>query len=135
MEKEFVTYEIALKLKELGFDKECLMWYCHENNLTYDLIFKQYKEEDYFCNAPLWQQAIDWLMRVHNMDIEITRYRYYDTFINSWTYNVFVKVFNESELDKTYFVRNTLNNTIFTSYEEAREEGIIKAIEICQQKI
>ena len=24
MQKQFVTYEIALKLKELGFDEECI---------------------------------------------------------------------------------------------------------------
>lgn len=129
MEKEFVTYEIALKLKELGFNEPCFGVYYDKDGNIRKTDFSE------IGDAPLWQQAIDWLMRVHNMDIEITRYRYYDTFINSWTYNVFVKVFNESELDKTYFVRNTLNNTIFTSYEEAREEGIIKAIEICQQKI
>ena len=61
MEKQFVNYEIAVKLKELGFDEECLMWYCHENNLTNDQIFRQYKKEDYFCEAPLWQDAIKWL--------------------------------------------------------------------------
>ena len=27
MEEQFVTYEIALKLKELGFDEKCLVWY------------------------------------------------------------------------------------------------------------
>ena len=27
MEKEFVTYELAVKLKALGFDEECLSYY------------------------------------------------------------------------------------------------------------
>ena len=27
MEKEFVTYEIALKIKDLGFNEECFRYY------------------------------------------------------------------------------------------------------------
>jgi hypothetical protein len=61
MNKEFVTYDIAKKLKELGFDEECLMWYPHEKLLTADLIFTQYKDTEEFCNAPLRQQAFRWL--------------------------------------------------------------------------
>ena len=32
MKKQFVTYEIALKLKELGFDEECLAIYYKDDN-------------------------------------------------------------------------------------------------------
>ena len=69
MKKQFVTYEIALKLKELGFDEECFGYYSQNdtNDMHYLCI---YQEEDYFLSgdvpsiigleAPLWQQAIDW---------------------------------------------------------------------------
>ena len=30
MEEEFVIYEIALELKELGFDEPCFAWYVSE---------------------------------------------------------------------------------------------------------
>lgn len=36
MEKQFISYEIALKLKELGFDKECFV--CWENNTEYQMM-------------------------------------------------------------------------------------------------
>ncbi len=36
MEKEFVTYEIASELKELGFDEECLAYYTTGNEVTLD---------------------------------------------------------------------------------------------------
>ena len=32
MKKQFVSYEIALALKELGFDEECIGFYYNENN-------------------------------------------------------------------------------------------------------
>ena len=38
MEKEFVTHEIALALKELGFDEECLGWYNFKNSDNWLLL-------------------------------------------------------------------------------------------------
>ena len=84
MEKQFVTYEIALKLKELGFDEPCLASYYTDDERnyakdgTYDcrqkisssIDFDPFKEEfdnfyinsneTYYVSAPLWQQVIDW---------------------------------------------------------------------------
>lgn len=78
MKEQFVTYEIALKLKELGFDESCFA-------IFYQGKFMNGKIESYVwnlvnsvrtnsdCNsidivtAPLWQQAIDWLFINHDM--------------------------------------------------------------------
>jgi hypothetical protein len=72
MKQEFVEYEIAKALKDMGFDEECLMWYPHEKLLTADLIFRQYSENEEFCNAPLIQQAFRWLrdkyQYIHGID-------------------------------------------------------------------
>ena len=96
MEEQFVTYEIALKLKELGFNKPCLASYYTDDERnyakdgTYDcrqkisssIDFDPFKEEfdnfyinsneTYYVSAPLWQQVIDWFKEKHNMYIEIT---------------------------------------------------------------
>ena len=64
LEKQFVSYMIALKLKELGFNEECFGYY--DNWLNYG------KEKTTFrlglCKGdikvvptPLWQQAFDFL--------------------------------------------------------------------------
>ena len=66
MEKQFVTYEIALKLKELGFDEECLA--CFHTFLTTDnklplfrnFIINKNSAIKNHVSAPLWQQVIDW---------------------------------------------------------------------------
>ena len=59
MKEQFCTFEIALKLKELGFDEPCLGYY--EQTLdSRPLIITNY-EEDLYLKAPLWQQAISFL--------------------------------------------------------------------------
>jgi hypothetical protein len=52
MEKEFVTYEQALALKELGFDEKCIA--------THGYIDLYINEEDGHLPAPLKQQVFRW---------------------------------------------------------------------------
>ena len=57
MEKEFVPYDIALAIKELGFDEPCFGFYSlHEKNKAVG--------GNYPCDgtnsAPLYQQAFRW---------------------------------------------------------------------------
>lgn len=61
MKEQFVTYEIALKLKELGFDEPCFGWYSYEefNPLRIQKC-ETYLGIESCTKAPLWQQAIDW---------------------------------------------------------------------------
>ena len=86
MEKEFVPYEIALELKELGFNEHSLKcWFPNPNNKRKNYIrinsdtllpnqFKTVEElmnEGVFTNtiyAPLYQQAFRWLYQ--KLDIE-----------------------------------------------------------------
>lgn len=74
IEKQFVTYEIALALKELGFDEPCMAIYRDRwNDFGVTLISDGIKikgtqsntlyyksDKEMICLAPLWQQAIDW---------------------------------------------------------------------------
>ena len=58
MEKEFVPYELAVKLKSLGFNEPCFGYYKDmkgEKVLLYDTM-----DFDGECNAPLYQQAFRW---------------------------------------------------------------------------
>jgi len=78
MKKLFVTYPIASKLKELGFDEPCLMYYykdnenkLHSNVSTSTLYGAMISEEENIVmerqiKAPLWQQAISWLLKHHS---------------------------------------------------------------------
>jgi hypothetical protein len=65
MEKEFVSYEIALALKELGFDEPCLMVYNYKKQviLNNKIPYKERTNQPnpYLCTAPLKQQVFRWL--------------------------------------------------------------------------
>lgn len=115
-EKQFVTYEIALALKELEFDEECLAWYAHEKCFSSDYIFLQYREDLEFAFAPLWQQAIDWLREKKKIHIGISLY--YDG------YSIDVRNFNND----TSFC----TNGEILEFHKAREQAILKAIELCK---
>lgn len=76
MNTKFVSYQIALKLKELGFNEKCFGYF------TKDEVFFYFDVDDFsssytknldnlivnsvdklYCTAPLWQDAIDWLFK------------------------------------------------------------------------
>jgi len=58
MNKEFVSYEQALALKELGFDESCFAVYSeHDKTRVYD---ESAIREGLKIQAPLYQQAFRW---------------------------------------------------------------------------
>jgi len=71
MEKQFVTYEIALKLKELGFDRECFGIFSGEKLIIQgEWLYSTNSEtmsETTNPTAPLWQQAIQWIWSYHKI--------------------------------------------------------------------
>lgn len=77
MEKQFVPVEIAIKLKELGFDEPCfgffdikgLHSYNHEKN-TKNINSKWEQDiRNIIISAPIYQQVIDWFRINYDIDI------------------------------------------------------------------
>lgn len=109
MEEQFVPYELALKLKELGFKEDCFRYYNVHGELGNSFNLST-------TVAPLWQQAFDWFREKHNIYFTVD---YGIDFIDNSKYWVF---------DKGY-----PNNTKYKTYEEARLEclkELIKRIEL-----
>jgi hypothetical protein len=69
MKKEFVPYEQAVALKELGFDEICIATYDEDEYFEF-LDFEQsyYTIPSKLIQAPLYQQAFRWLYQ--KLDIE-----------------------------------------------------------------
>ncbi|MDA3856287.1 MAG: hypothetical protein PF569_08570 [Candidatus Woesearchaeota archaeon] len=123
MKKQFCTYEIALALKELGFDEKCFGWYNPKIMVySFDIGFisnsEKWLHEDQ-CAAPLWQQAIDWLDNKYNIFITLA------LLANGYG----------------FYIHNNYNNTnkgdgcgIYYTLYQAREVAILKAIEIIKNK-
>ena len=76
MEKEFVTYELAIKLKELGFNEPCLKSYGSDGLLN---MF----DHEMYLSAPLYQQAFRWFREKYYWTIKVNQITK-----NSWSYTL-----------------------------------------------
>ena len=134
MEKEFVTYEIALDLKELGFDEPCFGYYIggdwdhDEYDMTFqfqiDLSKGNYLLDDKKCTAPTFSQAFKWFREKYKIECYVNCY---------WS--------EEDSTKRTYFANYNYGSDIFYSiniefktYEEAELECLKKLISIVKNK-
>ncbi len=65
MKNEFIPYESALELKQLGFNEPCLSYYEGE---SFSHHLASIKGDDYIIPSPLYQQAFRWFRDKHNID-------------------------------------------------------------------
>lgn len=121
MEKEFVPYELAVKLKELGFDKPCFGCYLDDKYLCKELTERQ----DYFAgqeaSAPLWQQAFDCFRNEHNFIVSPIKY---------YQYYFAIEKINKG-ICETEFIDDTYP---LDTYEQARLACLEKLIELVTNK-
>ena len=79
MEKNFVTYNQALALKELGFDEPTLLCYdkCDMLSSYVETVFKpkNYNTSGYVKSAPTIAEVVMWLYEKHGIWIDV---RYMD---------------------------------------------------------
>lgn len=152
MKEQFATYEIAVALKELCFDEECFGYYTSmkdwmmkgkysdgklhfhgpnwsnsDNTMYFMYVQNSFGDRNsvvknsYFTKAiknvatPLWQQAINWFREEHELHITI-----FSKSQESWMFRITKK--GES-------LEAGLYGEDFDTYEQAREEAILEAIE------
>ena len=100
MEKEFIPYEQALALKELGFDEPCFGLY-HNDKTCYPTQCKSHEQfHGQVCSAPLRQQAFEFFRKKYNVHMYPTKYDETKWWVNwaTWTSKVF-DTFEEAEFE------------------------------------
>ena len=127
MESLFCPYELALELKELGFDEISLFYYAtayegnplsHCPHLLLNSQLEGFENEP--ISAPLRQQALRWFREKYGLhyiickNIQMDGYGYREVILISYM--------EENE------------NTIFKTYEEAELACIRKLIEIAKEQ-
>jgi hypothetical protein len=139
MEKEFISHEQALALKELGFDEPCLGYWRNEdspNPITIgqyttkeDMEYEISGQDEYhnFKNiialAPTFSQAFRWFREKHNI---------YSIILHSYADN--------KEVKDRFFYEVTIGKKLkqeleyHTTYEEAELACLKKLIEIVKYK-
>jgi len=132
MNKEFVPYEQALALKDLGFNEPCLAQYRKYEVGEPDLdigfskneIVMQFHKLSKFCSAPLYQQAFKWFRDKYNLD-SFVKHLYKST----------IKVGYYFGIDEYKGVKFQMDFDIwYNTYEEAELECLKKLIEIVKKK-
>lgn len=136
MKEQFVPYKIALKLKELGFDEECLAYYYKHGNSKKEKLFYYPSQDEYDIDdhpylepnsktnsdAPLWQQAFDWFRDKYNLVSEIFHNPEYEW--KNWKYRFYWT---------TERLRlSNISDGHYETYEEARLECLKKLIKIVE---
>jgi hypothetical protein len=122
--KDFVPYEQALALKELGFDEPCFGNYkkthkeLEKSFYCYNSDYVDYNED--YIAAPLYQQVFRWFREKYNLKSWVEEHTA-DTFI----YEIRPHVLTQYKQGETY---------VYTNYEEAELECLKKLIEIVKEE-
>lgn len=111
MKKEFIPYEEALQLKELGFDEHCASYFAEKTLMSTIRAVKQewFILQD-FLAAPLYQQAFRFFREKYNLQSHI---EYNKGFYEWWI---------------------LLNVETFSTYEEAQLSCLKKLIQIAKNR-
>ena len=131
MNKEFVPYELAVKLKELGFDEPCGNIYDNKKELRrslleYPIINSKngFHESSGIITAPLYQQAFRWFREKYN--ILATIYSNASGYLYEWHDAVGGTHRGWSEYE------GPNDSGVWNTYEEAELACLNKLIEIVQ---
>ena len=125
MEKEFIPFELAVKLKELGFDEKCLGYYIKNSSLWCNWLDVKFNDdpsndkEDFVADAPLYQQAFRWFREKYKLHHVIHQFNF------------------KKDTDKEYLAEvDKIEDGFeyFRTYEECEHFCLDKLIEIVKTK-
>lgn len=142
MTEDFVTFELAKKLKEKGFYYKCVSTYDKDGMLGYNYIqptsiraigfdeclCSHNVENDGCIDSPTISQVLKWLREIHKVYIEPCILADADTdgdgkIINEYIYWSF-SVTNIETGDMIYYEYEHVDDKRFDSYEQAAIAGI-----------
>lgn len=130
MKEEFVNYNQALALKELGFNEECFKYYIETGECVYASYSKHFniypKNSDLmpeWASTPLKQQVFKFFREKYNLLCPIDNSEY-----TNWYY-VIRKIVSKNDP-----LINSISSGNFSLYEEAESACIDKLIEILKDK-
>jgi hypothetical protein len=130
MNKEFINYEQALALKELGFDEPCFGYYqqeWHDDGMTelepslQMIISKQHQHAHQICTAPTFSQAFRFFRKKYKLGHSICPYS-----LNA--HIIELEPIDDEPKEYTVYISN------FYTYENTELECLKKLIEIVKNK-
>lgn len=133
MKNEFVKYEQAVALKELGFDEDCFGYYIKVYDRTHlyyinpdDIGSSNGDDKQYGdCTAPTYSQAFRWFREVHGLYPEV--HSIVDIYGKTVIFNAHINHLPKDESIGCFLGK-------YETYEEAESACLDKLIEICKNK-
>ena len=137
MEKEFIPYEQALALKELGFDEPCFGYYFNKQ-----LSFGARTSYGEVVEAPLYQQAFRWFRENFGILVIIDMQKSSGYGLNSAffhtikvpTNQIQFKIITNVHDSKEELFEDWISKKAHKTYEEAELECLKKLIEMVKEK-
>jgi hypothetical protein len=133
MEKEFVPYELALRMKQLGFDEPCIAWYVSKSyGLEYGKVIKPDLIKEAVL-APTFSQAFRWFREKYGLYSWI---QLHNGYINDSFYPELPIIFSimDRKTGNKYYERDIPHNYLYKINEEAELACLEKLLEIVEQK-
>ena len=127
MEKEFVPYEQALSLKELGFDEPCFAWFVSEE---YGLEFGKVIKSDLIKDgvvASTYSGSFRWFREKYNLLGNV-----YSN-ASGWLWEIHDNIGGTHRFGSEWS-GDCEESGMFTSFEKAELECLKKLIEIVKNK-
>jgi hypothetical protein len=121
MKIEFVPYELALRMRNIGFNEPCFVWadiYTKENVYMYPTNENNMNQYDETVSIPLFQQAFRWFREKYDWTIKVNQVSK-----NNCSYTL-----SNFPNDKKYY------GELCQTYEEAEIACLEKLIEIVELK-
>lgn len=138
MNEDYVSYELAKKLKECGFNELCIaQWACEPDgkpmlvgSTAFVLSNAELKGRD--VTAPLLFHAQKWLREEYGIHIDVCTYSDYSTDADGkvcdrwdfWGFDLYAVVGGEKMID---------DDGEYESYEQALSAGISAALELIKE--
>ena len=126
MDKEFISYEEALILKELGFNEPCFGYYRDSDGQLFPYTYYEGQFDD-LTLAPLYQQAFRWFRE---------KYKIWGTPepTGSWRYAVVFRMEDDKGKHNNGYLRENGEIRFYDTYEEAELDCLRKIIEIVKDR-
>jgi hypothetical protein len=129
MNKEFIPYEQALELKELGFDKPCFTWYWDDIGLYNGLEYDNHNKREHTVSAPTFSQAFRFFREKYNLHAEL-----YTADMGAIEYCFQIRdLYSEKYVYDNFRGAGGSYMGTFNTPEEAELECLKKLIEICKK--
>jgi hypothetical protein len=140
MEKEFVPYELALRMKALGFNEPCLAYWDNHKLFIIDRnserIQKNSNYKDIFegiISAPTYSQAFRWFREKYGLYSWI---KLHNGYIDNSFYPELPITFSimDRKTGNKYYERDIPHNYLYKTNEEAETACLEKLIEIVENQ-